>query len=133
YAFSFPHRWTTRLPALDLARVGALEFHEPDRTRFPCLGLAYEALRGGAGQTVVLNAANEVAVARFLEGRIGFTAIAHVIGEALRAREAAVAREPSQATRRGDVTTLAEVRKVDAWAREHAHDVARAVELNVRG
>jgi 1-deoxy-D-xylulose-5-phosphate reductoisomerase len=85
YAFSFPRRWTTRLPPLDLARAGALEFHEPDLARFPCLGLAYQALRGGGGQTVVLNAANEVAVARFLEGRIGFTAIAHVIGEALRA------------------------------------------------
>jgi len=133
YAFSFPRRWTTRLPPLDLARAGALEFHEPDLARFPCLGLAYQALRGGGGQTVVLNAANEVAVARFLEGRIGFTAIAHVIGEALQAREAALARETSPAAGRDDVTTPAEVRKVDAWARERAHDVARAVELNVRG
>src|SRR5262249_38715928 len=79
YAFSYPDRWPTPLPALDLARAGRLEFDVPDTGAFPCLALAYRALEEEESLPVVLNAANEVAVARFLDGRIGFTAIPRVI------------------------------------------------------
>ena len=64
------------MPFLDLTRAAALEFHEPAWDDFPCLRLAYRALEAERSLPVVLNAANEVAVASFLEGRLGFTAIA---------------------------------------------------------
>ena len=79
YAFSYPDRWAASLPSLDLARAGRLEFEQPDLDRFPCLALAFRALRGAEGLSIVLNAANEVAVSAFLEGRLGFTAIPDVI------------------------------------------------------
>jgi 1-deoxy-D-xylulose-5-phosphate reductoisomerase len=66
YAFSYPERWGGPLPSLDLARAGRLEFEHPDLERFPCLALAFRALRGAAGLPIVLNAANEVAVSAFL-------------------------------------------------------------------
>jgi 1-deoxy-D-xylulose-5-phosphate reductoisomerase len=119
YAFSYPDRWTTRLPSLDLARAGTLEFQEPDTTAFPCLALAYRALRAGGSLPIVLNAANEVAVARFLEGRLGFTAIPQVIEQTMNAHE------PSAVRR------LAEVRSVDAWARDYSLEIARGVESKV--
>ena len=119
YAFSYPERWRAPLPSLDLARAGRLEFVEPDTDAFPCLRLAYKALDAECSLPVVLNAANEVAVARFLEGRLGFASIAHVIEETM------------DAHRPAEVTTLAEVRAVDRWAREHAFEIARGVELRV--
>src|SRR5437879_3743708 len=119
YAFSYPDRWTGPLPSLDLARAGRLEFDAPDTAAFPCLRLAYRALEAERSLPVVLNAANEVAVARFLEGRIGFTSIPHVIERAMEAHLSA------------EVTTLAQVRAVDEWARECALEIARAVELRV--
>ena len=75
YAFSYPERWAAPLPPLDLPRAGRLEFEPPDTSGFPCLALAFRALRGRTGLPVVLNAANEVAVAAFLDGRLGFTGI----------------------------------------------------------
>lgn len=121
YAFSYPDRWTAPLPALDLARAGTLEFAMPDTAAFPCLELAYRALRGPRSLPVALNAANEVAVAEFLEGRVAFTSIAHIIEDTVSAHEA------------GDVATLAEVRTVDAWARERAREVAQRVQLKAEG
>ncbi|MCY4075966.1 MAG: 1-deoxy-D-xylulose-5-phosphate reductoisomerase [Acidobacteria bacterium] len=109
YAFSYPERWGAPLPGLDLARCGALTFGEPDHGRFPCLGLAYGALSGGPGLPVVLNAANEVAVAAFLEGRLPFPGIAAVIEEVLDAGAAGPAAAPD---------SLAGVRELDRWARE---------------
>src|SRR5262245_49276008 len=79
YACSYPDRWDGALPRLDLIRAGRLEFDEPDHDRFPCLRLAYRALREGGTCPVVLNAANEVAVAAFLDGRLGFTMIPAMI------------------------------------------------------
>ena len=119
YAFSYPERWTAPLPSLDLARMGRLEFDVPDTTSFPCLALAYRALRGPRSLPVVLNAANEIAVARFLEGRLSFPAIAAIIKETMDAHEPL------------DVSTLAEVRRVDTWARSYSQNAARAVQLNV--
>src|SRR6202042_2072261 len=66
-------------PKLDLARIGQLTFEEPDFGRFPGLRLAYDALRTGRGATTVYNAANEVAVAAFIAGRIKFGAIARLV------------------------------------------------------
>ncbi len=77
-ALAWPERIDAGVPSLDLARIGTLDFAQPDAARFPCLGLAYAALRAGGSATAALNAANEVAVAAFLEGRIGFLDIAAV-------------------------------------------------------
>ena len=83
YALSYPERRPTPAARLDLTRVGQLTFYEPDTDKFPCLGLARRALEHGGVAPVVLNAANEVAVAAFLERRIGFTEIAQLIEWAL--------------------------------------------------
>ncbi len=83
HALGFPERIESGARALDLSAVGKLTFEEPDATRFPCLGLAYAALRAGGTGPAVLNAANEVAVASFLAGRLRFTGIAPVIEETL--------------------------------------------------
>lgn len=119
YACSYPERWDTPLPTLDLARAGRLEFHEPAHDRFPCLALAYRALRAGGTLPVVLNAANEVAVAAFLDGKLGFTAIPRVIEKTMDAHDIE------------GVSTIDTVRRADQWAREQALDEARALELTV--
>ena len=85
YALAYPERRPTPAARLDLTRVGALTFFEPDVDKFPCLRLARAALERGGSASVVLNAANEVAVAAFLERRIGFTKIAELIERALQA------------------------------------------------
>src|SRR6476659_3729821 len=79
YALHFPERADVEVPRLDLAAVGELSFEEPDLKTFACLRLALEAGRAGGTAPCVLNAADEVAVAAFLEGRIEFTAIAAAI------------------------------------------------------
>jgi 1-deoxy-D-xylulose-5-phosphate reductoisomerase len=117
YAFSYPDRWPTPLPALDLIQAGRLDFDRPDTAAFPCLALAYRALAAERSLPVVLNAANEVAVSRFLEGRVAFTSIPEIIMEAMESHRVA------------PVRTLEEVRNVDRWARTHADETARKVEL----
>jgi 1-deoxy-D-xylulose-5-phosphate reductoisomerase len=119
YAFSYPERWAAPLPPLDLAAAGRLDFDVPDTSAFPCLRLAYRALEAERSLPVVLNAANEIVVARFLEGRVGFPSIAHVIEETMNAHQPA------------EVTSLAGVRSVDRWAREYSQELARRVELKV--
>ena len=119
YAFSYPDRWPAPLPSLDLARAGRLDFDAPDTDAFPCLRLAYRALEAERSLPVVLNAANEIAVAQFLEGRLGFTSIPHVIERTM------------DAHRPAEVATLAEVRAVDAWAREYARQIVGGLELKV--
>jgi 1-deoxy-D-xylulose-5-phosphate reductoisomerase len=113
YAFSYPDRWSAPVPRLDLTRAGALEFHEPAWSDFPCLGLAYRALEAERSLPVVLNAANEVAVASFLEGRLGFNAIPGVIADTMDAHTP------------GAADSLGAVRRIDQWAREHATDLIR--------
>ena len=117
YAFSYPERWPAT--SFDIVRAGRLDFEAPDTEAFPCLRLAYRALEGERSLPVVLNAANEIAVAQFLEGRIGFTAIPQVIEGTMNAHRPA------------EVATLAAVREVDSWARQYARELARAVELKV--
>ena len=68
---------------LDLAQINDLSFREPDGQRFPCLSLAYRAMETGDSAPAVLNAANEVAVEQFLEGRIGFNRIPDLVEEVL--------------------------------------------------
>jgi 1-deoxy-D-xylulose-5-phosphate reductoisomerase len=119
YAFSYPERWEALLPPLDLMRAGRLDFEPPDTEAFPCLRLAFQALEAERSLPVVLNAANEIAVALFLDGRLGFTSIPAVIGQTMAAHHPV------------EVHTLAAVRAVDHWARGHARDVARGLELKV--
>jgi len=113
-ALAWPERLDLDYPRLDLAALGRLHFEEPDRKRFPCLDLAYQALVGSEAAPAVLNASNEVAVASFLEGHSSFPRIADTNRSVLEAhlREA----------RGVAIRDLADVRAADAWAR------ARAVE-----
>jgi 1-deoxy-D-xylulose-5-phosphate reductoisomerase len=113
-AMAHPERVPMDLPRLDLAAVGRLDFEPPDRKRFPCLDLAYEALAGSEAAPAVLNAANEVAVDAFLNGRISFSAIAQTNSAVLRAH---LSEAEGQV-----VSSLDEVLEADRWAR------ARAVE-----
>jgi 1-deoxy-D-xylulose-5-phosphate reductoisomerase len=83
YALAWPERMETATPKLDLATVGRLDFEEPDLDRFPALRLAREALEAGGAAPGVLNAANEIAVASFLEGRIAFGDIGGLVEDAL--------------------------------------------------
>ncbi|MBR1538502.1 MAG: 1-deoxy-D-xylulose-5-phosphate reductoisomerase [Bacteroidales bacterium] len=79
YALSYPSRLDLNTRRLDFAALGHLDFEKPDLERFPCLGLAYEALARGGNATCAMNGANEVAVAAFLEGKIRFTDIPRLI------------------------------------------------------
>lgn len=109
-ALAWPERIATPVPALDLAALGKLTFKAPPHRRdFPCLTLAYEALRTGGGAPVVLNAANEVAVAAFLAGQIAFLDIPHLI-------EACLASVSESAP-----DSLAAVLPWDRQTREQAH------------
>jgi 1-deoxy-D-xylulose-5-phosphate reductoisomerase len=119
YAFSYPERWAGPTASLDLVGAGRLEFETPDMQAFPCLRLAYRALEAERSLPVVLNAANEIAVARFLDRRLGFTSIPQVIESTMNAH------------RPVDAATLSAIREIDRWAREYAQEIAGAVELKV--
>jgi 1-deoxy-D-xylulose-5-phosphate reductoisomerase len=110
YALTYPERMGTSLPRLDLAQLSRLEFHEPDRERFPCLELAYNALRTGGTMPAVLNAANEVAVDAFLNSRVRFGEIPALIRGACEAHQVQEAR------------TLEAVLAADEWARAWVND-----------
>lgn len=83
YAFSFPERIESHLPRLDFAQYPTLTFEKPDRATFRCLDLAYSAIRRGGNMPCVMNAANEVAVQQFIEGKIGFLDIADRVETAM--------------------------------------------------
>jgi 1-deoxy-D-xylulose-5-phosphate reductoisomerase len=93
YCLGYPQRLAIGLERLDLAKIGTLTFEAPDPVRFPCLRLAREALAAGSAYPVVLNAANEVAVQAFLDGRITFPGIARLIEEMLSMRSLTSAQE----------------------------------------
>lgn len=105
YALTYPARLPSELPPLNLAKAGTLEFYEPDIERFPCIALAYQALRTGGTMPAVLNAANEVAVAAFLDERIKFGQISHLISAACEAHTPKL------------VNDLETVLAADRWAR----------------
>ncbi len=83
HALAWPERIASGVRALDLVEVARLEFRKLDPARFPCLPLAFDALRAGGTSTAILNAANEIAVENFLGERIGFTDIPRVIEHTL--------------------------------------------------
>ncbi len=108
YALSYPERWPAAIPGMDFSQSMKLDFEPPERDKFACLDLAYEALRRGGTAPAVLNAVNEEAVAAFLEGRVPFLAIPESIAEVLGAHDARHA------------TSVEDVLAADAWARERA-------------
>ncbi len=112
-ALAHPERLRLPLDRLDLAACARLDFEKPDVRRFPCLDLAFAALRAGEDAPAVLNAANEVSVAAFLDGAIPFPAIAAVNGDVLSAHVASGA---------GPIRDLADARAVDGWARGRARE-----------
>jgi 1-deoxy-D-xylulose-5-phosphate reductoisomerase len=109
-ALAHPERIDLELPRLDLVALARLDFEAPDRARFPCLELAYRAVRGSEAAPAVLNAANEVAVEAFLAGRIAFTEIAALNESVLEEHLAAHAGEA--------VSDLASIRAADSLARD---------------
>ncbi len=113
-ALAWPERIESGVEPLDLFAIGRLDFEAPNLARFPCLRLAYEAWRAGGTAPAILNAANEVAVAAFLDGKLGFPRIAAVIEDTL-------ARCPVQ-----DVDALETVLASDAQAREMARAAVAA-------
>lgn len=117
-AFAWPDRLPWPAPKLDLARAGALTFDEPDLDRFPALGVAKAALAAGGAAPAVMNAANEVAVAAFLDRRVGFLDIAAIVADTLERVEAQGLAEDES----GDALDAA--RRTDAMARRVAGEVA---------
>jgi 1-deoxy-D-xylulose-5-phosphate reductoisomerase len=87
HCLAWPARLDGPVPRLNLAKVGSLNFEAPDLERFPALGLARRALEAGGGAPTVLNAANEVAVAAFIAGQLGYVEIAPLVGATLEAAE----------------------------------------------
>jgi 1-deoxy-D-xylulose-5-phosphate reductoisomerase len=108
HALAWPERVTSGVQSLDLIKVGKLRFEAPDLRRFPALGLAQEAARAGGSRPTSLNAANEVAVAAFLEGQLNFAQIPAVIESVMTATSA------------GDIRDLDDVLAADAEARARA-------------
>jgi 1-deoxy-D-xylulose-5-phosphate reductoisomerase len=113
HSLAWPARMETPCERLDLVRIGSLDFEEPDPVRFPALGLAREALAGGGAKPAILNAANEIAVASFLEGGIGFLDIASIAGETLQSFD-----PPAPAS-------IEDVLEIDREARAAAEDIRR--------
>ncbi|TNF47986.1 MAG: 1-deoxy-D-xylulose-5-phosphate reductoisomerase [Deltaproteobacteria bacterium] len=111
YALTYPERLPLALPALDLCRLGQLNFAAPNSQCFPCLGLAYDAIKRGGTTPAVLNAANELAVDAFLHEKVGFLDIPRIIGSV-------VEKHSSRAA-----SSLEQILAADAWARQKAHDV----------
>ncbi len=114
YAMGWPERIATPAQRLDFAAVANLSFEKPDLERFPCLALAWAAMRAGGSAPCILNAANEIAVAAFIAGQAGFLDIDAIVAETL-------AMVPS-----GRVETLEEVVAVDAAARDVARSLVQA-------
>jgi 1-deoxy-D-xylulose-5-phosphate reductoisomerase len=114
YALAFPDRVTHPFGAIDWAQVGRLDFEPPDRQAFPCLDLAYAAGRVGGSAPAWLNAANEVAVAAFLAGRIRWTDIAAVLAATLDHHDGAA------------IDDLDAVQAADQKARNHAERIIAA-------
>jgi 1-deoxy-D-xylulose-5-phosphate reductoisomerase len=83
HALAYPERIRSGVAGIDLATIGQLVFERPDLVRFPCLKLAYDALQAGGSAPAIMNAANEIAVQAFLEGRIGFRMIDQLISRVM--------------------------------------------------
>ena len=115
HSLAWPRRMATPCKPLDLAAIGRLDFYAPDLERFPAFGLAREVLMAGAERSAILNAANEIAVAAFLAGRIGFLDIALIVRKALERYD-----PPAPAS-------LDDVFEIDAGARRTAQAAMEAI------
>ena len=111
YALSYPERIALGLKSLQLAQCGNLEFLEPDHSCFPALNLAFSALHSGGVLPAVLNAANEVAVEAFLQGRLTFTAIVETVARTL------------EIVQTGSEDRLEDILAADAQARREAERI----------
>lgn len=115
YALAYPERIETGVKPLDLTALSGLTFFNPDNTKFRCLELAYRAAMSGESMPAVMNAANEIAVSEFLDGRIGFTQIAETIERTMNAHSA------------HDLRSIDEVLKADLWGRELAREICKEI------
>lgn len=118
YGLAYPERIDAGVSPLDLTLAGGLSFEKPDLLRFPCLGLAFAALRAGGVAPAVLNAANEVAVEAFLGGKVRFTDIAGIVRQVL------------EAAPQGAADTLEAVLDADRLAREAARAAVAPLAAN---
>ena len=116
HALAWPERISSGVEPLNIFDVAKLEFEQPDLERFPCLRLCYQAIKTGGSATIVLNAANEIAVEAFLDERIKFNDIALLVEQAL---DKAIITE--------DVGTLAAILDADAKARVIANECISAM------
>jgi 1-deoxy-D-xylulose-5-phosphate reductoisomerase len=116
YALTYPERLTLNLPALDLCRLSQLNFAVPNSQCFPCLGLAYDAIRRGGTAPAVLNAANELAVEAFLQEKIAFLDIPRIIGKV-------VAMHTNT-----EASSLEPILAADMWARQTAQSVIHEIQ-----
>jgi len=116
YALFYPQRIFSNNTSLDLTKAGQLTFLEPDTEKFPCLGLAYQALEMGGTAPAVLNAANEVAVEAFLAARIGFTDIQKIVKEALRRHQVK------------SCPRLDDILNADKWAKQTGKEIYLDIE-----
>jgi 1-deoxy-D-xylulose-5-phosphate reductoisomerase len=111
YALIYPERYDSRLPRVDILEVGMLEFYAPDTNRFPALEIARDAARIGGTMPAVMNAADEVAVAGFLDHKIGFMDIVKLVEKAMSAHSSVL--DP----------TLDDILKADSWARGYVSEL----------
>ncbi|OGW03356.1 MAG: 1-deoxy-D-xylulose-5-phosphate reductoisomerase [Nitrospinae bacterium RIFCSPLOWO2_01_FULL_39_10] len=111
YALNYPNRLENTLPSLNLAEVKNLSFEIPDTEKFPCLKLAFDALKKGETMPAVLNASNEVAVNAFLNSEISFNEIPEIIKQTMNAHKVSHAKE------------ISDILKADRWAREYAKKI----------
>jgi 1-deoxy-D-xylulose-5-phosphate reductoisomerase len=115
YALSYPERVATGIKPLDLTTLSGLTFHKPDLEKFRCLSLAYRAINEGESMPAVMNAANEIAVDAFLEGRIGFMRIAEVVERTMDTHKA------------HNLKSIEEVLLADRWGRDTAGAICRGL------
>jgi len=116
HALAWPQRIASGVEPLNIFDVAKLDFEQPDLSRFPCLRLCYEAIKRGGSATIVLNAANEIAVAAFLDEKIGFNDIAVLIEQTL-----------EKATVSEDVSSLEKILEADAMARAISNECILAM------
>jgi 1-deoxy-D-xylulose-5-phosphate reductoisomerase len=111
YALSYPQRLESQLGGVDFYKLKSLNFEKPDLSRFPALRLAYEAAKELGTLPCVMNAANEIAVKEFLDGRIKFTNIARIVEKVMRKHS------------NNKAPTLGDIRNADIWARYKAQEI----------
>lgn len=111
YALSYPERWDSNLPNLDLFSLSALEFFPPNNEKFPCIRLAYQALESGQTYPTAINAANEISVHSFLDGILPFSAIPQVIEDVM-AKHSPCSADSLETILKVDLSTRAITKKI---------------------